>query len=53
MTKKELFQRLEDFPDDYEVKVKPNRPSPDYKLPCMTTNIVINVTDYNKTIYLN
>ena len=56
MTKKELIERLKEFPDDYEVYVKPNRRihyKSEWRLPRVTTNIVVERSDYDKRIYLN
>lgn len=55
MTNKELKQRLNEFPDNFEVYIQnpaSNVERAKYNLPFYKTNLIIEQTDYNKKIYI-
>lgn len=57
MKVKELKQRLDGIPDDYDVHVLPDKPIPikgqlKHAKKYSTTQLKINVYDYNKTVYI-
>lgn len=53
MNVRELKQRLDEFPDDYEVMIVRSKEYPyQMRMSYYKTNLIIQPTDYNKKVYI-